>query len=71
MTAGQLSLARPCPRCGASIPLATELAARAARGYIGVRDRRLVVPSTVMEDLRAVAAALRCKAGLCGGREAE
>jgi len=66
MTApAQLSLARYCPRCGSAIPLDEDLAARATRGLVGVRDRKLVVPASVLEDLAVVAQALRCKAELC------
>jgi len=63
----QFPLAPKCPRCGSPMPGDLELAALATKAYVGLRDRRLVIPDRVMEALKSVASALRCKAGLCGG----
>ncbi len=67
----QLHLQARCPRCGRSpfLPLA-DCAAKVMRSHVSIRDRKLAVPDQAMDDLAEVAAALRCRAGLCGPSEA-
>lgn len=59
-----------CRRCGRPAPPSLEqLAAKATRAHVAIRDRRLAVPSAAMADLQEVAAALRCHASLCSPKE--
>jgi hypothetical protein len=64
-TAQQLDLVGRCPRCGGALAPLEDLAARVSRAHVAIRDRRLAVPDSAMNDLVAVAAALRCRAKIC------
>jgi hypothetical protein len=59
--------ATPCPKCGPRRPPA-DLVAKQLRGINAIVNRKLVVPDAAINDLREVAAQLRCLAGLCGAR---
>jgi hypothetical protein len=63
--AQQLDLTGRCARCGKDLAPLEELAARVTRAHVAIRDRKLAVPDLAMNDLLAVAAALRCRAKLC------
>jgi hypothetical protein len=58
-----------CARCSAPLPSIEELAAEALRADGALRGMRLAVPDVARRGLHAVAMALRCRAGLCGGPE--
>jgi hypothetical protein len=64
-----MSAVELCPRCGAPLPSIEALAARALQADSALRNMRLAVPDVARRGLHAVAMALRCRAGLCGGSE--
>jgi hypothetical protein len=60
-----MSAPERCP-CGAIEIPDGDAAASLLKAHSLIKNRKLAVPDVAMDEIRTIAAWLRCKAGLCG-----